>query len=44
MIQEAKDQGPDWPPFTTGLFGRDYTLFLAAADEYAKMAAQLMWL
>jgi len=43
VIQEAKDQGIDWPPFSAGLFGRDRVLFLAAADEYAQLVARLGW-
>jgi hypothetical protein len=43
VVQEAKDEGEDWKPFKAGLFGRDYSLFMAAADEYVNMAGRLGW-
>jgi len=43
VVQEAKDEGEDWRPFKAGLFGRDYALFIAAANEYVQITGQLGW-
>ena len=43
IIQQAKNEGKKWPPFQAGLFGSDHELFIAAADEYAKMIGGLHW-
>jgi hypothetical protein len=42
-IQQAKDEGRDWPPFKSGLFGTDLDLFLSAAEEYARWIAGIGW-
>lgn len=43
VIKEANDQGPDWPAFSAGIFGRDHALFLAAADEFRQKVVGLGW-
>jgi len=39
IVQQVKDEGRDWPPFKSGLFGPDYDLFLSATEEYSKMVS-----
>ncbi len=43
VIQQARDEGKNWPPFKAGLFGPDYDLFLSAAEEYSQMISRLGW-
>ena len=43
IIQEAKEEGENWPPFKAGLFEVDYNLFISAAEEYLQMIGRLGW-
>lgn len=43
IIEQAKTEGKDWPPFKSGLFGPDYDIFLSAAEEYSQMISRLNW-
>jgi hypothetical protein len=42
-VQQAKDEGRDWLPFKSGLFGTDFDLFLSAAEEYVQSIAGTGW-
>ncbi len=43
IVQQAKEQKEEWPPFKAGLFGSDYEVFIGAASEYSEMVGQLRW-
>lgn len=43
LIQQAKEQGPAWPPIKAGLFGGSFERFERVAKEYGRMVAGLNW-
>ena len=40
ILKEAKEMGELWPPFKSGIFGKDIALFLQVADEYRARIAK----
>jgi hypothetical protein len=43
IIEEARTQGKEWPPFKEGLFGGDLERFNLIADEYVRVISGLSW-
>lgn len=43
LLQQAKDQGPAWPPIKAGMFGGSFERFERVATEYGRQLAQLHW-
>jgi hypothetical protein len=43
IVDAARTEGAEWPPFKSGLFSGDPARFLSVADEYMKGITSLNW-
>lgn len=42
-VTRAREEGDQWAPFKAGLFGKDYDVFIKAAEDYKAIVASLNW-